>query len=232
MRTLSMIMALGLCAALATPAVADFRFSARIGTGGTRNVVQKGDVSGSRGHQAIAPKKRHRSEGHRRRGQDSTTLRSNFEPTTPGINRPTPRFDINKPIPRGPFKPHRSRPHRRGLPIIPLYRDDGYYEEDTVRPAPVDPLPPPPPEVETAEPPQPPDPRGPLRTKTARGVAPIPSEYTVGEPLPPTVPHVTLDWERYALPEPPPGHIYGRVGRDVLLIRADDRVVARIVPTG
>jgi hypothetical protein len=78
-------------------------------------------------------------------------------------------------------------------------------------------------------PPGPPDPLGAPRFLPARGAAPAEPLYEVGEPLPPDVPHVTLDWRHYRLPEPPPGRIYVRVGRAVLLIEAASRVVERRV---
>ena len=54
----------------------------------------------------------------------------------------------------------------------------------------------------------------------------------VGEALPPNLPHVTLDWRQFDLPEPPPGQIYARVKRDVLLITATGRIVKKVVPQG
>ena len=87
-------------------------------------------------------------------------------------------------------------------------------------------LPPEPPVVE--EPAAAPDPRGPRRVP-ARGAAPVEPPYAVGEALPANLPHVTLDWRLYDLPEPPVGRVYARVGRDVLLITADERVVEKVV---
>jgi len=80
------------------------------------------------------------------------------------------------------------------------------------------------------EPPPPPDPRGPLRRTYARGIVPAEAPYRLGEALPPGLPHVTLAWRQYDLPEPPPGRLYARVGRDVLLITAAGRVVDRVLP--
>jgi len=54
----------------------------------------------------------------------------------------------------------------------------------------------------------------------------------VGDILPPGVPHVTLDWRGYDLPEPPAGRVYARVGRSVLLITASDRVIEDVLPPG
>ncbi|MFQ5565250.1 MAG: RcnB family protein [Paracoccaceae bacterium] len=75
-----------------------------------------------------------------------------------------------------------------------------------------------------------PNPRGPLRLMPARGVAPGATPYTVGEALPANLPHVTLAWRRFDLPEPPPGRLYARVGGDVLLITIDERIVESILP--
>ena len=86
--------------------------------------------------------------------------------------------------------------------------------------------------VTPVEPPPPPDPHGPLRRTLARGVEPGPVPYSLGEALPPSLPHVTLDWRRFELPEPPPGRLYARVGRAVLLITATGRVVEKVLPPG
>jgi len=83
-----------------------------------------------------------------------------------------------------------------------------------------------------AEPAEPPDPQGPLRLTPARGVTPNAAPYVLGEALPGHVPHVTLDWREFELPEPPPGRLYARVGRDVLLITAAGRFVERVLPPG
>jgi Ni/Co efflux regulator RcnB len=81
-----------------------------------------------------------------------------------------------------------------------------------------------------APPAGPPDARGPLRLSPARGIAAGAPAYSVGEALPSGLPHVTLDWRRFELPEPPPGRIYARVGRDVLLITSSGRVVESVLP--
>jgi Ni/Co efflux regulator RcnB len=78
----------------------------------------------------------------------------------------------------------------------------------------------------------PPDPSGPLRLSPARGMAAAAPTYNVGEALPPTLPHVTLDWRQFNLPEPPPGRLYARVGRDVLLITSSGRIVESVLPPG
>jgi Ni/Co efflux regulator RcnB len=54
--------------------------------------------------------------------------------------------------------------------------------------------------------------------------------YKIGEALPSDLPHVTLDWRQFDLPEPPAGQIYARVKRDVLLITATGRIVKKVVP--
>ena len=130
---------------------------------------------------------------------------------------------------------HRWRGDRRdrfdGYIYFPYFGYNDYYDQDSplaLPPAPT--LPPEPPVVEApAEPPPPPDPRGPLRLTAARGVAPAEPLYALGEPLPPDLPHVTLDWRQYDLPEPPAGRLYARIGRDVLLITEVDRVVEKVV---
>lgn len=101
------------------------------------------------------------------------------------------------------------------------------------------PVPPPvaeaPPEaVAPPEPAPPPDPRGPLFLSPARGAAAAvgAEDWQVGEALPAGVPQVTLDWRSYGLPEPPPGRVYARVGRTVLLITASGRVVEGVLPPG
>ena len=94
------------------------------------------------------------------------------------------------------------------------------------------PTPAPPVVATPAEPSPPPDPRGPLRRIPARGVAPGAAPFIVGEALPPSLPHVTLDWRHFDLPEPPPGRLYARVGRDVLLITAAGRIVEQVLPPG
>lgn len=194
MRTLSMIVALGLSAALATVATvaeAEFRFSARIDTGAGRVIVQNGDVFKGGTHRA-------------------------------GVLRATKRRER-----RGRHARHRSFDY-------PYYlRNDRSYRDERAEPAPppADVAPTPPVAVTPVEPPPPPDPRGPVRL-LARGGAPTAVPYNVGEPLPPGLPHVTLDWRQFELPEPPPGQLYARVGRDVLLITAAGRIVESVVPPG
>ncbi len=120
------------------------------------------------------------------------------------------------------------RHDRRGVVLGPFYRVDRDERAPEVvvvpppRPAPPEPEPAP-----VRKPAPPPDPRGPL-TVPVRGAAAGPV-YSVGAPLPPDLPHVTLDWRRYGLPEPPAGLVYARVGRDVLLIDPVSRRVERRV---
>jgi Ni/Co efflux regulator RcnB len=139
---------------------------------------------------------------------------------------------IRRGVAKGGHGPWRRRGHRRSKPygyfLPPYYRS---YREERVetRPEPV--APPAPVVVAPVEPPPPPDPRGPVRL-TARGSAPVAARYVVGEALPADLPHVTLDWRQFDLPEPPAGQIYARVGRDVLLISTNGRIVESVVPPG
>lgn len=64
---------------------------------------------------------------------------------------------------------------------------------------------------------------------SVRGRGTAADTITVGRPLPADLPHVTLDWRTYGLPEPPPGEIYARVGRDVVLIDPASRVVVELL---
>ena len=43
------------------------------------------------------------------------------------------------------------------------------------------------------------------------------------------MPYVKLTPEAYGLPEPPPGRIYARIGRDVLIIDPVSRVIEEVV---
>ncbi len=128
-----------------------------------------------------------------------------------------------------PEHPHHFWPWRRSFLG---YRVNDYDDPLALRPVPS--IPPPEEEPAAASPPvepaPPPDPRGPA-IRHARGTVPA-AQYVIGEPLAAAVPHVTLDWRLHALPEPPPGLIYARVGRDVLLITAVSRVVEKVVPPG
>lgn len=183
MQTHSIIITFGMVAMLAAPAHADFRVSARIGTGLGTVTLQGGDV---RNDAWWGPRQRR-------------------------------------------WHPHHSpKPYPYYVP--PYYRS---YREDIVERTPV--APPAAPTVPVvaapAEPPLPPDPRGPVRLM-ARGGAIASAPYNVGEALPSNLPHVTLDWRHYDLPEPPPGQVYARVGRDVLLITATSRIVESVVPPG
>ena len=118
----------------------------------------------------------------------------------------------------------KRRPYRFGqLRYRPVYvydRDDDRDEPPPPEPV-APPAPPPEPEVE----PEPLDPAGAMRLVAARGSGLIDRPWTVGEPLPAGLPHVTLDPRHYDLPAPPPGQIYARVRHDVLLIDPMSRVV-------
>jgi hypothetical protein len=210
MRSFSMILALGLALTFAMPvAAADFGFSVRLGN-------DSGSVSLRSGKDF----RDHRDRGfrdHRGRGRD--VLRENrVNGGLIGVRRPE----------------RQERQDRRSRRFYPNYLPRYFrsYRDDEVErvPAPVVVAPPAPvvaPPVATP----PPDPRGPLRLP-ARGATPVPPPFTVGQPLPSDLPHVTLDWQQYDLPEPPPGQLYARVGGNVLLISADDRIVESIVSPG
>lgn len=75
------------------------------------------------------------------------------------------------------------------------------------------------------------DPKG-LDWVRLHGAGDRPRRWTLGQPLPRSVPFVALNWERYGLPKPPAGQIYARVGEDVLLIDIRDHRVRRLVPPG
>ncbi|MEM9146048.1 MAG: RcnB family protein [Pseudomonadota bacterium] len=146
---------------------------------------------------------------------------------------PTYRPPVEAPIGR-PYRPRR----KTGQRLVLIDRGD-----------PLDRLSPPeqqiilvpgPPEPETTTPetttpgaaepdPGPPDPASPIRRSFARGAAVPPPRYRIGQALPRRLPQVTLNWRSYALPEPPPGEIYVRVGRDLLRIEAASRVVTDLV---
>jgi Ni/Co efflux regulator RcnB len=146
------------------------------------------------------------------------------------------------PPPERHSRPHHRRDHDRydryrrggrylyGSPYLGHY-GGSYYSEPAPSAPPLEVVAPP---VAVA-PPEPapiPDPRGPLFLAPARGVAVDAEDWQVGDVLPAGVPQVTLDWRRYDLPEPPPGRLYARVGRDVLLITASDRVIESVLPPG
>jgi hypothetical protein len=203
MRMLSVIVALSLSAAFATAAEADFSFSAIIGIGNGTVAVQKGNVFNGN----IVNGRRTRNPTARPRGT------------------------------RGKHERHRKRGHHGSAPRLHYYpylysrHYRGYRVEREPVPAPVPVEVAPPPPIAVAPPP-PPDPWGPLRRTPARGIAPIAVPYSLGEALPPDLPHVTLNWRQFDLPEPPPGQLYARVGHDVLLITATGRIVESVVPPG
>ncbi len=179
MRTLPLIVTLAVGVALATPAEAGFRFSARIGAGS--GVTAKAGSGAFWGERRVHP-------------------------------RP------------------KRRPLRRFL-FVPRFHDH-HHREPGPAPAAVGPVPAPPVVATPAEPPPPPDPHGPLRLTPARGIVPAAAPYRIGEALPPDLPHVTLAWRQFDLPEPPAGRLYARVGRDVLLITAAGRIVESVLPPG
>lgn len=72
---------------------------------------------------------------------------------------------------------------------------------------------------------RPPDPGGEIGRYPARGWTPL-KQWTVGQILPPRLPHVKLSYKAYGLPKPPDGQIYARVRGDVLLI---DAVTRRVI---
>lgn len=209
MRTLPIMLTvglgLGLAFALTGPARADAGLSVRIGTDGGASIGTEDPDEVAPGR--AAPRDRHHKRDHAgEQGSDS-------------------RFTIRKRPPEWDRDRDRGRDRRKERPffLLPRLDDD---DDDRVILVPV-PTPPPEPEPETAEPPPPPDPRGPA-IKRARGAATA-APVTVGEPLPDDVPHVALDWRRYGLTEPPPGLVYARVGRTVLLLDPATRVVERVV---
>jgi len=182
MRTLSIIAALSMGAAISTPANANLTLAAEPEagshimslTGGIVEMPNRGAATGKRGTEQYA-------ELQYRQG----------------------RFAFGRHIPR-PRQGSRTKQAPRQ----------------------VEPSPAPAPAVAPAEP------RGPLRLRPARGVAPAETAYSLGEALPPNLPHVTLNWQQFDLPEPPPGQLYVRIGNDVLLITAAGRIVESVVPPG
>jgi len=148
------------------------------------------------------------------------------DPLPPRVS--TPRLDDDpKPI-------ERPRPRYRN-PGPRFYYERGYYDDENslrarlprreaVRTPPEEPAPEPEPDR------GPPDPGSPRTVIVPRGAdAPPEPQVEIGAPLPEGRPLVTLDWRVYELPEPGPGEIYVRLGRDVLLINATSREVVRLV---
>jgi len=124
----------------------------------------------------------------------------------------------------------RRKLRRAGRPLVIFDRDHDLDRDD--REIVVVPVPrPPEPDPPEAEPAPPPDPSSPRHVALARGVGPADPGWEIGEPLPADRPQVTLDWRTYGLPEPALGHVYARVGRAILLIATDGRVVVeRVAP--
>jgi Ni/Co efflux regulator RcnB len=190
MRMLPMIVTLALGLALAAPAAAGSRFSARTGSASSSVAMIRGG-----GAAWLA-----------RRVKQRTGRQTGLRPK------------------------HR---HHHGLSLS-RHHFHGHHRHRAREPVAVGPPPAPVPPVVAApvEPPPPPDPRGPLRLTSARGIVPAEAPYIIGEALPTGLPHVTLAWRQFDLPEPPPGQLYARVGRDVLLITATGRIVESVLPPG
>lgn len=210
MRMLPMIVTLALGLALAAPAAAEFRFSARIGSAGS-------GVAMLRGGGAAWVERRVKQRTGRR------------------MERRTERRTERRMERR--VKRRAERRRHRGLFLFGRHFHGLHRHRDHLgarEPVPVQPPPAPAPPVVAApaEPPPPPDPHGPLWLTPARGITPAAAPYRLGEALPPGLPHVTLAWRQFDLPEPPRGRLYARVGRDVLLITAGGRVVERVLPPG
>ena len=200
MRMFPMIVTLALGLALAAPAAAEFRFSARIGSASSAVAMLRG------GGAAWVERRVKQRTGRR---------------TERRMERQTERR----------MERRAERRRHRGLFLFGRHFH-GHHRRRAREPVPVQPPPAPVPPVVAAPaaPPKPPDPRGPLRRTYARGIVPAEAPYRLGEALPPDLPHVTLAWRQFDLPEPPPGRLYARVGRDVLLITATGRIVERVLP--
>jgi Ni/Co efflux regulator RcnB len=223
MRTLPIIVTLILGIALAAPAApAELRISTRIGSGGGSAVMPR--------HAAPWAKRRVKRHTVRRHAERRPKFRLSARVGSGGGVKVTQH--VGEFWAKRRAKRRAERRHRRSLRFYPnLY---GYRYGRERAPAPVEPrpVPDPPVVVAPAEPPPPPDPHGPLRLTTARGIAPAEAPYSLGEALPPDLPHVTLSWRQFDLPEPPAGQLYARVGRDVLLITATGRIVESVLPPG
>ncbi|HSF96510.1 MAG TPA: RcnB family protein [Thermohalobaculum sp.] len=147
--------------------------------------------------------------------------------TSPWIRKPAePKGDTDRDHDRDRKRGHRRDGRFRVFIPHPYYYP---YDRDDAATPPAEPAEPPEP-VTPPEPQAPPDPLGPLNRSLARGAAAPEPPWQLGHPLPAGLPHVTLDWRRYDLPEPPAGRLYARVGRDVLVITAAGRVVERVMP--
>jgi len=119
---------------------------------------------------------------------------------------------------------HRDRGHR---PIIVVPVRERAAEIREKPPVPTEPAAP-----AITEPPVaklPLDPLGQSRRLRARTAPNVKKPWTIGEPLPASLPHVTLAPGPYGLPDLPPGEIYARVAGDLLRINAATRrVVAEV----
>jgi hypothetical protein len=119
----------------------------------------------------------------------------------------------------------------RSATVLSPYSTGRVIERETIivpqapPPAPVTAAPPP---VTAAPTASPLDPQGTARTVSARGEY-RPREWVLGAPLPPDLPHVTLDPSAYGLPAPPDGQLYARVEGDVLRIEAGSRRILGVL---
>lgn len=161
----------------------------------------------------------------------SLTRRTEPPPPEPLV----PFVPVVPPIPRddnGWDHGHRHRRHHHPGNDVYIYREPEPMPPPLLRQPPVTPTQPAVPKPAVPAQDRPPDPRGPHFRSFARGAAPDSPALREGEPLPPGLPHVTLDWRAYGLPEPPPGLVYARVGREVFLIEpATRRIERRVDPT-
>lgn len=222
MRTLPIMLAAGLGLAIATPAGAEDGASLRSGIGAGETF--EGGVQADRPPVGAPPratmpaplKRDPERSGKRGKRHDPPPKPGIRARTVPPEKRPENRRDRDDRFDR-----------RRVHPFFLFPDDDDDDERVILVPVPAPTPRPPEPEAEAARTAPPPDPRGPA-IRRARGAG-TDSPVTVGEPLPGNVPHVTLDWRSYGLPEPPAGLVYARVGRDVVLIDPATRVVERRV---
>ena len=228
MRILAIMLAAALGIGLAAPAAAENGVSVRIGGGDAlENDTPANDAKAARPSGSdmapLDPLRRpgvqHRPRDGRRDGKDRDRRRGKRPDPPEG-----PAIIIRKPG-REDRDERPDRKRRRPFFLFPRVDDDD--DDDRIILVPVPQPQPAAPEPAAPEPAPPPDPRGPA-IQRARGAA-AEDPVVVGEPLPQNVPHVTLDWRSYGLPEPPPGLVYARVGRAVLLIDPATRVVERRV---
>lgn len=119
---------------------------------------------------------------------------------------------------KGDHRHKRMKPHNR----LFYYRDDWRYARRQPRQVVREKLPG---NVPKVRPNKLIDPLGP-RFETARGIATSDPGIRVGAPLPPRLPILALDWQRYRLPEPEAGTMYARAANQIILLsKIDNRVV-------